>query len=140
MSLGNARFKSAEYERTLWVATPEPGVSVKDLLAPEYWAHVGAKLRPWDRIEVRAEDGAYFAELLVLDASRLWAKVQVIHHVELPRVEDTAPDDPFEVKWRGPQAKFGVIRRADKSVLKDGFADRNAAADWLTGHKRAMAA
>ena len=45
-----------------------------DLLQPEYWVHWARKLRPNYFIRVRAEDGSFDGELLVIQASDTWAK------------------------------------------------------------------
>ncbi|HET7409258.1 MAG TPA: hypothetical protein VFJ13_03595 [Paracoccaceae bacterium] len=134
------RFSAAEFERTVYVATPEHGTPYTDVLKREYWAHVGAMLKPFDRIEVRAEDGTWFAELIVRNAGPLFADVAELRKVDLDVAEPPAADSAFEIKWRGPVLKFGVVRKADGGALKDGFATRDEAARWLLGHTRAIAA
>lgn len=64
-----SRITLAEYARNIFVVTPEHGTPFEDILKPSYWLHVAdtvsMRLRPYDRIEVRPEDGSYFAELIV---------------------------------------------------------------------------
>src|SRR5947209_8355484 len=81
--LGPERLKWAEYERNVHVANPGEGITLQDLLRPECWASVTNILRPWSHIEVRAEDGSYYAELLVTGVDRSWAKVEVLNFKEL---------------------------------------------------------
>src|SRR5258706_10614046 len=81
--LGPERLKGADFERIIYVANPGEGVTMEDLLSPEGWASVANLLRPWSHIEVRAEDGSYYAELLLTGADRAWAKVEVLIFSEL---------------------------------------------------------
>ncbi len=50
------------------------GHTPDDLLRPEYWMHWAKKLRANYFIRVRAEDGSFDGELLVIQASDTWAK------------------------------------------------------------------
>lgn len=50
------------------------GHAPEDLLEPTYWMHVAKKLRANFFIRVRAEDGSFDGELLVIQASDTWAK------------------------------------------------------------------
>lgn len=140
MSLNQSRFKSAEYVRSVWAVTAEEGMRVEDMLKPDYWAHVASSLKPWDKIEVRAEDGAFYAELIVMQASRNWAKVRVVHQVELNEALPEGTDvDGHIVKWSGPHAKWRVIRASDKSVIHEGASSEAEAKKWLDDHLRVVA-
>lgn len=139
--LATSRIQFAEHMRNIWYVVPEHSTPFEALLDSKYWAHVSAKFKPRDRIEVDAEDGSYFAELVVIDAGRLFAKVALLRKIELKAEEvgsDVSPD--FEVKWAGRHAKWRVMRKADKASLKDGFDDRAQADLWLANHLKAMAA
>lgn len=142
-----SRFKSAELVRLVHDIVPEAGTPFEDILKPEYWAHVAQSLRPWARIEVRAEDGSYFAELLVVNCGRLWAKVAVLRKVDLGDMASEAvpanPDPSFSVMWRGPHAKHAVMRlgkAGGKEVLREGFETKDEAATWMADHIKALAA
>lgn len=108
---------------------PELKTPIAALLEQGFWAHVSAKLRMGDIIEVLPEDCSYFAKLLVRDAGKLYAKVAVIEHVELNKADEDIQVAGYEIKWRGPTHKFGVIR--GKDVLKDGFVDKAEAKAWI---------
>ena len=58
--LSPTRMTEAEYRRTVYVATAHANTNPEDLLAREYWSHVAEKLKPWDHIEVRANDGGFY--------------------------------------------------------------------------------
>ena len=137
VQLNPTRFKGSEYERTVWVCTVEEGVDDKDLLKPDYWAHVANRMRPFDRIEVRADDGSYFAELLVVSVDRNWAKVKGLQYVSL--VDESVGYEPggskdYLVKWRGPHRKWSVLRMSDNAILKDECQTQAEAQLWLNGH------
>lgn len=140
MSLNQSRFTQADYVRSCWAVTAEAGTKPEDLAKLDYWAHVSSSLKPWDKIEVRAEDGAFYAELLVMQASRNWAKVRLINLVELNEEGPAAEKvEGHIVKWSGPHSKFRVIRESDGAVLHEGAPDKAAAHKWLTDHLRVVA-
>lgn len=140
MKLTINRFQSAEFTRHIWVVTPEHGTAFEDVLKPEYWSHVSAKMRPTDRIEVNAEDGSYFAELIIIAAGRQWAKVSVLRKVDLERATEGNGDAQFEVKWGGPHHKYRVIRLSDGHVIKDSFPDKEEANKYIAQHIKTLAA
>lgn len=130
----------AEFSVTVYAHTPEIGVDLETLLQPDYWTHVASKLRPGYRIEVLAGDGGWWAMLLVRAVGRHEAIVQCLQHVVLGDAQEvTASDMPYEVKWRGPARKFGIVRKADGEVIKDEFPVRELAAKWLNNHMLSMA-
>ncbi len=131
IKLNPSRMKGAEYERTVYVATVEFGTTKDDMKDPAFWSHVSNKLKPWDRIEVRSDDGTFFAEYLVLASERTWAKVHMLSYTsltsaEVSQTQAAIENDEFEVRWRGPHLKFSVIRKADDAVLKDGMSKDEA--------------
>jgi len=130
------RMRTAEYERQEWVLTADPGVVIDDLSNPAYWAHVAAQFRPYARIEVRADDGTWIAEFIVLAADRTWAKVQMLRSYKLTSAEEVYDlVDQFEVKFRGPAHKWSVIRRDDGAVLKSEAQTRDEAQAWLRDYQ-----
>lgn len=135
--LASNRLHFAEHRRNIFDVVPEKGTPFEVLLKDGYWAHVSAKLKPGDRIEVRAEDGSYFAELMVMDAGRLYAKVAVLMHVKLDAIEvresDMAVAD-YRVEHCGPQLKWCVLRGKDR--LKEGL-DKASAVQWMQSHAKA---
>lgn len=140
--LATKRMQLAEHMRNIWYVTPEAGTPIDALLDPKYWAHVSAKFKPRDRIEADAEDGCYFAELMVIDAGRLFAKVKLLRKHEFNADEVSSVDigTDFDVKWAGRHAKWRVVRKADGNALKEGFEDKQAAVVWAIDHVKALAA
>lgn len=131
----------AEHALVLWHHVPEFGVTFDALLERGYWAHVAKSLRVGHRIEVMAPDGAWWGNLLVRAVGPNEAAVQPLQFVQLGAAETVASADmPYEVKWRGPARQFGVVRKDDGSVVKDGFQIKEDAARWAVNHLKAMAA
>lgn len=138
-----SRFKQAEFARQHFEVIPEAGTPFEEVLTPDFWTHIAAKLKPADIIDVLAEDMTYEARLRVLAADRLWARVAVVYKTDFAEqtvgkgVEVPAET---EVTWAGPHAKYRVVRVADKSTLRDGFATKPEAIRWAQDHAKAMAA
>lgn len=137
-----ARMKEASFVRALYVLNADDGAQPEDLQSPEFWAHVASTLKNFDRIEVRAADGTWLAECLVLEVARGWARVHVLQVYRLT-AEDVAQTSgalaslEHEVRWRGPAAKWSVIRKADGAILHEGDENRDTANAWLVEHLKA---
>lgn len=142
--LGPTGLEPAEYRRNQWIATAAKGVRAEDLLQPDYWAHVAAKLAPWNKIEVRAEDGLWYAEAIVLDCSRNWARIALLPGYPLFLTSSdisqtqSAPAG-YEVVHRGPK-KWSVIRAKDHAVMHEGEQTKTGAADWLKQNAESLPA
>jgi hypothetical protein len=136
------RMRSAEYERQVWVANIEYGVSIEDIMVPGFWAHMANKLRPYDHIEARADDGTWIAHLIVTGCDRTWARVAVDRVTKLtPKdISDTQAVQQHRVEWKGPHNKFVVIRIADNEPVKTGFGTKEDAAMWQREHERMLGA
>lgn len=137
--------KQFDYNSTRHDAVVPQGVSLDDLLVPAFWAHHAIKLRPWDEVRARAEDGTWVASLLVLDTSRTWAKVHLLafHPLTTGDVSLTQASEAevkafvgkHRVTFRGAH-KWSVVRIADSSVLEEGRATKEEAVSWLEAHAR----
>lgn len=147
LSPGN--MQEAEYWRSDYAVIAEIGTTPEHLLDPAYWAHHAFKMKPWDKIEVRAQDGTWYAEYIVLEASRTWAKVKQIIFVPLTTADvsltqsqdmDAKRDNALtealanhEVKWRGPKG-WSVVRKSDHAALSEGHRLKTDAEGWLRNH------
>lgn len=133
------RFTLAEYRNVTYTVEPEQGTPFEAVLKPEYWAHVAQKLRVWDRIMVRAEDGTYWGELLVINCGHLYARVHVLKKVELG-ADATKPLEVlpagYEVKFQGPKLKWVVLRGADR--LAATLESEHAAQGWVFEHIKSV--
>lgn len=138
------QFKGAEYETLFSVAYPEDGTTLDEMLKPEYWAHVARDMKPWQRIEVRAADKSWMAELVVLVVKPFAVKVVVLDKFEFEAKSVAAAaniDVPegYELKYRG-KAGWSVIRLSDNEILQEKEASKAAASIWLEGFLKELAA
>jgi hypothetical protein len=136
-----ARLKDAGYDRNIWQVSVAKDISFEAVQQPDFWAHVARQLKPCDRIEVLAEDMSWFAELLVMDADRLWAKTAVLRFVELAGKEVPAAvaSSGFRVEYKGPNKKHVVIRESDNQIVQEGIALKADAERWISEHLTALA-
>jgi len=134
--LNPTKMKPAEYHRTTYQAIVPPDVVKDDLMKPEFWSHVAATLKTGDRIDILCQDGSYFAEPLVCNADRTWAKVYMLSYHDLTKVTLDISEDilnNYEVRFRGPKA-WSVIRKDDNSVLQEGLHSEEDGHLWLKLH------
>lgn len=141
------RCKSAELVRNYWAVTVEQGTTREDLKRPEFWALVSKNFRPYDRIEVRADDGTFFAEYVVLSADRAWTKVHE-YRFEMLGTQDVSLTEAHQVdirqryaiKFNGPHLKWCVERKDGVKVerLKEKCADQAEATVWLENHLKTV--
>jgi len=131
MKIIGSRLKLSEYVRSVYHATPEAGTPLKELLKPEYWAHVAKQLKVGDRIEVDAEERTWFAELYVRGVTPTSVTVFVMRHIEFtkPEAEDST-DAEYSANHAG-RGVWRVIRNSDKAIVKSGFPTKEAAESWI---------
>lgn len=137
------QLRAAEFTTVVYAHTPEFGVTLKDVLKPEYWTHVTRVMKPGYRIEVTSPELSYWADLLVLAVGPHEARVAVLNEVDLTKGSgEKLPDIEVthKTKWRGPARKWGVIRISDDELIKDGFQDESTAKKWLAQHIRTVGA
>ena len=125
------RIKLAEYARQVHRVTTPEGITYPEILASEFWAHVSGTFTKGDLIEVFAEDSSWYAQLLVLDCSRLHAKVASLVYQSLAVKAKRAEDTAFSVEFKGPNRKWSVIRKKDKEIVKENFESKDDANVWL---------
>lgn len=135
----------AEQVRTVFAVTIGAGVLLEDLLVPSFWSHHAAQLQPYNKVEVHPEDGTWYAEYLVTDCSRTWAKVKQLSFVQLTTpdvaltqasaLEFKAALAGYKVVHRGPH-KWSVVRNHDSAVMQEGIQVKEDAEAWLRTHVR----
>ena len=137
VSISPLRMKLAEYDRQEWVVNAEVGTTIDDVLKFEYWAHIAENMKPYDHIEVRAEDDSWLAYLIVRRVERSAAVVHLLHHYEFDApARSVGPALVHEVQWKGPQRRFAVVRLSDAALIKDEFATKDEAGRWLREYER----
>jgi hypothetical protein len=135
------RIKLAEFSRNVHVAVAPKGVALKDALDPVFWANVAQQFKPKDRIELWAEDRAWFADLIVVAASRLSVEARVLNKLILDAQSDkeaVATSTGYHVDWGGSVDLHRVIRDADGAVMTLGLS-RTEADQWIKDHLAAQA-
>jgi hypothetical protein len=130
------RIHLSSFKRNEFRIEPEKGTPIDEVLKERYWAHVSVKLKRGDRIEVHAEDDSYFAELLVLDAGKLYAKVKLLSFTELYGKLEAAQvkAGDYWIDWRGPKDRWCGLCRND--VLATNMT-QDAAVSWLNERRPA---
>lgn len=133
-ALSPATLKLAEHIRNVWSVTIPPGIPVTSLQAADFWAHCASRLKPYERIECRAQDNAWFAELMVGKVAPQAVQVWVLSYVDL-KSQAAAPTlakaEDFAVTFGGPKHLWRVIRASDKTVIHHGEATEGDAKAWL---------
>ena len=122
-------FAEAQYRRTVWFVNASHNVTLKEIIKPEYWANVAPQLSVKDRIEVYAEDGTYYAELMVTQLPQKtetkqvnWAAVKLMRVVDLTKDEEAGKvplPAGFVAKFLDPKRKWGIERKSDGNILVD---------------------
>lgn len=136
VSLNPARMKPAEYNRTVFSVSIEHNITKEDLLLPQFWAHVAMSMKVNDRVEAFAEDGSFYAELLVVASDRTWAKMHMLSYHDLTKIVMDLGDDvmnEYLIKFKGPKA-WCVIRKSDNAILNDKMHSDDDAKKWLEVH------
>jgi hypothetical protein len=140
-----SRCKLAEFQRAEFAITPEEDTPFEALLSPHYWAHVSQSFRPGCKLEIFPPEGHYYAQLLVRDCGRLFAKVAVIHKVDLDTVtvgEHQLDTSAYRASYGGVNAKWCVHRLIDgrKELMKSELGDREEAEAWIRQHVKTVGA
>lgn len=139
------RSKLAEFQRAVFAITPEEKTPFEALLSPHYWAHVSKGFRPGCKLEIYPPEGEYYAELLVQDCGHLFAKVAVLHKVDLTSVvvgEHQLDTSAYRASYGGVNDKWCVHRIVDgkKEKMKSELGDREEAEAWIRQHVRTVGA
>lgn len=138
--LHEADFTLTESAQVFNTVTPPVGTTREDMLQPIFWSHVASRLRPMTEIRAMPKDGAWYGLYLVLYADRTQAKVKELGFWPVAEQAESVPEtQDYEVKWISPPCKFGVIRKADREPVKDGFASKEDATRWLIQYARTTA-
>ena len=129
--------QQAEHKRNLWCGETDSATTLAEMLAPEFWIHDARKLRPRDEVEVWAVDGSWL-EVFVVRSVVIpevgKSVVKVARKDDIPRSDDKNAQPTavggIVAKWRGPHAKWSVVRESDQHVLKEKFETREDAEGW----------
>ena len=132
------RVQMAEGGRNVHLYTAPSGTEPDDMLVPAYWGLVCKNFRPYDHIEVRTDDGAFWGEYIILASDRTWAKVHPLRVVDLPNAQVEEIDPAYKIEWKGPHLKFCVLRTENGSAVHEGEQERSGAVAWLQQYLRTI--
>lgn len=131
----------AQSVRTQYRHHPALGITKEHLLEPAYWAVVSRRLRPGDEISVFAQDGTYYAQLLVLAAERTYAKVHLLSYHALTTMDVAQTQaEKFRVEYKGIKLKHCVIRVEDNEIIHEGSQTKDDAVRWLNEREKQLTA
>lgn len=145
VQLDAGRFALAEQQRNVYQIIVEPDVTRAQMLRPEFLAHVAAKVRPYDKLEIIKDDGTLYAEAVVLQCDRTWARIHItawtdlgVKDVALTQADQQAIEaavakssETYRVEFKGPKKLWCVIRTADSAYVREGEANKSDAHAWL---------
>lgn len=134
----NSNFKESGQFQAEYTAIISSDTPFSEVENPMFWTNIAKKLRQGDIIRILAEDISYYAEAIVVSVSPQWAKIKFIRE-KVDLVEEKSDDLPdvyngYEVKWRGPNGGFSVIKKPDNTVLFEKAQTKEDAQRWLDNH------
>lgn len=135
--INQSEFRLAEHVSLNYVARPNYGVTLEQVMEEAYWGHVATLLKAGYTIECMPEGLTWYAKLIVVDATPVSAKVKLLQFVDLADPVQLPQQSPmlerlelgaFEITREG--AWWRVVRTSDKEVMRKGFRSIKAAQDW----------
>lgn len=138
-SLNPSRMKLTEHTNQSHSATVEIGTTIADLAKPEFFAHVAPSVTQYDRILVKPDDGAWYADLLVVECGNNYVKTQVFGFLQIEKSDALVPDafETHRVEFAGAHHKWRVVRNLDNEVLKAGMTKPEAFL-WRDEHVKGL--
>ena|SRR3990167_5152029 len=136
-SLAESEFTLGEADYQIWSAKPPAGTAREDVLDPLFWKHIARRVQAPAFIDVFPLDGAWYSRLLVVFADRHRVVVEELQHKGLNSASYAQTDDQeYEAVYLSASGKHGVKRRADKQIIRHGFATLDEARNWMTDYTR----
>lgn len=129
----------ADYARGNYFLKVPPGVSLDDLMDPDFWQHLAAGLKVDARLEVVSEDGTIDADLRVIaiDPRGAWVQMRLLRVYvaqESKEVREaplgTPDNEGYRVEWAGPSHRFRIIAPGGEIVEKN-IPDKTTALEYL---------
>lgn len=116
-----------------WAFTAPHGTNFDDLLEPNFWASVAAKVQIWDVIVVKSEDHSFWAELLVMHKEKFALQVGKLRFIELDKLETKTAKTELETdvnQYRiefDAKSKWKCIRKSDSVQIFQGHTSKEFA-------------
>ncbi|WP_447867240.1 hypothetical protein [Rahnella bonaserana] len=126
MKILPASISLAEYKRSVYIVQAKHGQTFEEFKDPEAWAHVSPNFKKFDKVELIAEDGSFYAEGLVIKITRTTAVIHFYLHCELNEKAESTEDAAYYAAFAG-KAKWRVIRRSDSEVVESHIESKDEA-------------
>ncbi len=132
--LGGGRVKPADFTIPRLHASVPAGTTLANVLLPDFWQNYSTSIQVGTEICVLSEDFSLDVRLRLLSIDSLRAKMRVLDVYEAPDVESADIDadqsvDGIEIKWRGPNGKWSIIKDGD--VLEDKISSKEVAQERM---------
>ena len=133
----------SQHARTGYTVTVDIGVTLKDVLFPEFWEH-HKTLRPADIIEVNCEDMTWTARLLVRYKTGNAIVVGVLSSTKFgsdKKIKASSSEKPkYITEWNVGRRKHMVrLNESGSESIGDGHNTKEEAQSWITNHEKALA-
>lgn len=136
--LSETDFHLTETVQRMFTCHPAEGTAPDDLLDPAFWSNVAGKLNKMAEITAIPMDGTWYGKYLVTFISGSDVRVEPLLFLKIAKDEMEDKESIYTVKWISPPLAYGVIRKADKVRVKDGFDTKAAALAWASANERAL--
>ena len=124
---------ASEHDYGQFSIHPEIGVTIEDILKPEYWVHLIPRLQMGAEIRVLAKDMSYRAELTVTYPDGKNVRLKCFAHCEFDAVKPEFSMDlakQYQLNMRGMN-KWCIQRLSDGEFIKEFIPTKNEAVVYL---------
>lgn len=129
------KLQQIEMAEVSYRATIPAGVLVEDVVRPSFWKHYAKQLKINDTICALWEDGSQEVDLRVRHVANGEVRAVIRHHIVYDEVDEAdLSTDAHEVVWKGPSAKWCVINKDTKAVVKDKINSKVEASEYMKTH------
>ena len=141
VTLPTGAFHEASIAANRWAVTLPYEHTYEDCFNPKFWSFIARRVSVGDIIDVRTIDQRFYAELYVIESSRIHVSVVELRHFELNNLAGSKQID-LELKptWKGPSWRWCVIRQTDGEIMTRNLPSQSAAEKWIALNSIATAA
>lgn len=122
-----SKFLPNEFAFGRFSAVIPVGVTIDDVLKPEFWAHIAHMLRSNQMtgdpartgtiIEIRSEDHSLYAELYVRAVKEQALDVALIGKPTYFGPRESSPSEKYSVRWNVGKRGFDILRKSDNAII-----------------------
>jgi hypothetical protein len=136
-----SRLQPSESTLKIFSFVPENGTPYERVLEKDYYTHVANRLEASNIIQAEAEDGSFWALLLVRAVSGLEVLVSPLIEKRFDNVQtDSIDAGDYKAEWAGRHDKWRVMRKSDNHKMTSGLTSKLEALKWIAEHEKALAA